>query len=163
VGGATTLTVGRARGLEIGPFAIADPIILLPAGEITAPGKAGNIGGRLLRRFRVIFDYSRGRMILEPNARLSDPEEYDMSGASLAAEGQSFTLIRVTRVLEPSPAAEVGLRPGDEIVSVDGEPAARLGLSRLREMFAREGREYDLLLKRGERTVRVRLKPKRSV
>ncbi|HET9714139.1 MAG TPA: retropepsin-like aspartic protease [Pyrinomonadaceae bacterium] len=34
---------------------------------------AGLIGNEILRRFKVIFDYSRKEMILEPNAHLSDP------------------------------------------------------------------------------------------
>jgi membrane-associated protease RseP (regulator of RpoE activity) len=163
VGGETTLTVGRVHGLELGPFTIANPVTVLPEGEIAAPGKAGNIGGKLLRRFRVIFDYSRGRMILEPDAGLSDPDEYDMSGASLSAEAPGFATVRVTRVLESSPAAEAGLTPGDAIVSVDDEPAATLGLSRIRAMFAREGAEYELLVRRGERTLRARLKLRRLV
>jgi hypothetical protein len=53
----------------LGNFVIQNPITgFVKVGEIADRGKDGNIGGKFLRRFRVTFDYSRRRMILEPNS-----------------------------------------------------------------------------------------------
>jgi membrane-associated protease RseP (regulator of RpoE activity) len=163
VGGETPLVVGRVSALQLGQFTITNPITLFPAGEIVAPGKAGNIGGNILRRFRVIFDYLRHRLILEPNEHFSEVEEYDMSGASLSLLGLADQAIKVTRIIENSPAAEVGLKPEDILLTIDGRPTAEIGLSRIREMFKQEGREYQLNIKRGAEMLQLRLKLRKLI
>jgi hypothetical protein len=163
VGGETPLVVGRAAALQLGRFTITNPITFFPDGEIVAPGKAGNIGGKILRRFRVIFDYSRQRLILEPNEHFSEAEEYDMSGASLSLVGSADQTIKVTRVFGNSPAAEVGLKPEDIILAIDGRTTAEIGLSKIREMFKQEGREYQLDIKRGEKMRKIRLKLRKLI
>ena len=50
----------------------------------------GLIGGDILSRFTVVFDYSRQRMMLEPNAQFSESFEADMSGLDLQTEGDDF-------------------------------------------------------------------------
>jgi len=47
----------------------------------------GPIGNEILRRFKVTIDYSRQRMMLEPNAHFSDPFENDMSGIAFESSG----------------------------------------------------------------------------
>ena len=66
VGGELKTLAARLPGLRLGPYQVDDPVVQFPVGEITAPGTAGNIGGGLLSRFVVTFDYRRMRMILEP-------------------------------------------------------------------------------------------------
>jgi len=50
----------------------------------------GIIGGEILHRFNVVFDYEREQLLLKPNAHLQEPFEYDMSGLSLAACGSGL-------------------------------------------------------------------------
>jgi hypothetical protein len=96
VGGEIQGALGRVESFELGPFVVKHPLTgFIRVGEIADPGKAGNIGGRFLRRFRVIFDYSRQQMILEPNRFYSEPEESDMSGATLNSEPPHYRVIRV--------------------------------------------------------------------
>ena len=152
VGGEILLSIGRLQGMRLGSFLMAAPVAVFPqnfGGEVAARGKAGNIGSGLLRRFRVTFDYPHGRLILEPNSGFAVPDEYDMSGVSLKAEGASLERIRVARVMDLSPASEVGLKREDLIVSVDGRPAAALGLAALRDLFRQHGREVRLGVERG--------------
>ena len=154
VGGEILLAIGRLDGVRLGHFLIADPVAVLPqnfGGEVAGRGKAGHIGSGLLRRFRVTFDYPHGRLILEPNAAFASPDEYDMSGVSLKAEGTAFDRILVARVMDLSPASEAGLKREDQIVSVDGRPAAGLGLAALRDLFRTPGRQVRLgVERRGE-------------
>ena len=163
VGGETPLVVGRVAALQLGRFTIGNPVTFFPDGEIVAPGKAGNIGGKILRRFRVIFDYSRQRIILERNEHFSEPDEYDMSGVSLSLVGTTLQTIKVTRIFENSPAAEVGLKPEDIILAIDGRPASEIGLSKIREMFKQGGRKYQLTIKRGEEMLQFRLKLRKII
>ena len=164
VGGEVQMSIGRVRNLCIGRFVIDNPVTgFIKVGEITEPGKAGNIGGRLLRRFRVVFDYSRRQMILEPNTHFAETDEMDMTGAALTSEAPAFTVIKVIRVRPDSPAANAGLQPQDIIIAVDGRPATTLTVSALRKMFRVEGREYLLRVKRGEETLEIKIKLRRII
>ena len=166
VGGAVETRIGRAERLELGPFRLAAPITALhPAGtgRISAPGTAGNIGGAILSRFRVILDYSRRRVILEPNASLDDPFEADMSGLGLVVSPPDLRTVRVARVQEDSPASGAGVRAGDVIERADGRPAGEIGLPALREMLRREGREVRLTLLRGSERIEITLRTRRLI
>ncbi|HZM89339.1 MAG TPA: aspartyl protease family protein [Blastocatellia bacterium] len=164
VGGEIQIAMGRATNLRLGHFVVNNPVTaFIKVGEIAEPGMAGNIGGRLLRRFRVIFDYSRRRMILEPNVRFPEAEEFDMSGAALISEGPAFTIIKVVRARPNSPAAEAGLLPQDIITAVDGRPASTLTLSGLRKMFREDGRAYLLSVMRNEQVFQIRLRLRKLI
>ncbi len=67
------------------------------------------------------------------------------------------------RLIEDSPATEAGLREGDVIVALDGQPAAEFTLEQVREPFRQEGREYRLGIRRGEELLEVRIRLRRLV
>jgi hypothetical protein len=165
VGGEFPLSIGRIESLELGRFKLNRPITAFPqtAGFIARQGAAGNIGGLILRRFKVIFDYSRRRMILEPNKHFADPFDIDMSGVALITESPQFKLIKVQRIIEGSPAAEAGLKPEDVILEVDGRDASAFTLHTLREMFKQEGRPYRLKIRRNDETLQVQFKTRRLI
>lgn len=164
VGGEVPMPVGRTGRLQLGGYSLENPITSFPqSGWFAREGAAGNIGGAILRRFKVTFDYSRGRMFLEPNKRFHEPFEYDMSGLQVVTESPFFKTFTVLRVLSDSPAAEAGLRQGDEIVSIGGRPVAELKLATLREMLRQPGRLYSLQVRRGAETVNAELKTRRLI
>lgn len=165
VGGEFSLEVGRVESLELGRFKLEKPVTAFPQtrGFIAKEGAAGNIGGLILRRFKVIFDYSRKRMILEPNKDFGNPFDFDMSGVALISDSPQFKLIKVNRITENSPAAEAGLKAEDVILEVDGRAASAYTLHNLREMFRKEGRLYRLKVKRGEETLQIQFKTRRMI
>ncbi len=162
VGGELKTQAARLPGLRLGPYQLDDPVVFFPAAEITAPGTAGNIGGGLLRRFVVTFDYRRMRMILEPNAAFTEKEEVDMSGLALSAAGPEWTMVRVDRVRPKSPGDEAGVKPGDILELIDDRPATTLGLDSLQTLFRRE-RSYDLVVRRDDRRVPVTIRTRRQL
>ena len=161
VGGDVRLTVGRWPSLQLGHFTLTDPVIHFAQdrkGAFASSDFGGVIGGELLRRFKVVFDYAHKRMILEPNAHFADRFDYDMSGIRLRAEGADLKQLKVIRLVENSPAVEAGLREGDLISAIDGRPAAELSLTEVSQMFKQEGRERVLDIIRGEEKKQVKLK-----
>jgi predicted aspartyl protease len=162
--GQARVLVGRAQSLQLGSFRINRPITVFSQAKSGATADSsydGNIGGDVLRRFKVILDYSRRRMILEPNAALDDSFEYDMSGIVLTAEGRDYRTFKIDRIFKGTPAAEAGLREGDEIVAVDGAQTTGFTLDQLQSMFRQEGREYLLSVKRAEAMVQTKIKLRR--
>jgi len=93
---------------------------------------AGNIGGKILKRFNLTLDYSRGKLGLEPNKAFSSPPQYNRSGIGLIIKGGELL---VRDVLPGSPAQAKGVRAGDRIVKVNGWRAAPDSLGRISEIF----------------------------
>lgn len=60
----------------------------------------GSIGGELLRRFNMVFDYKNQLLYLRKNRHFDDPFNYDMSGITLEHSG--FVIVETfVNVLEP--------------------------------------------------------------
>ncbi len=158
--------MGRLESLKIGGFTMSDVVTGLSddaGGAFPNADEAGSIGGDLLRRFTATFDYSRQEMILEPNARFSEPFEYDMSGMFLSAVEPEFSRFRIQRLVENSPAAEAGLSEGDIITAFDGRPSSDFTLNEVRRLFLQEGKSWTLEVQRGEETRTVELKLRRLI
>ena len=152
VGGTTVSEVGRVAGLTLGGVTLSEVVTSLvvdSGGVFSQRGSwVGNIGGDILRRFTVYFDYGAKRMILEPNEATAEPFERDMAGLSTVMN-DSLTTIRVEFVLPGSPAAEAGLVRGDEIVSVDGIELATRARAVMRDRFRRAGEHVKIVIRRG--------------
>jgi hypothetical protein len=160
--------LGRVQSLLLGRFEIDNPMAALPQdtntkGVLASPEFDGVIGAEVLRRFKVIFEYSRERMILEPNKLFSDSYEYDMSGMLLVVEGSDAKAIKVRRVIDNSPGMRMGVHEGDVILNINGESAAKFTLEEVRQMFKREGLSYLLGIKRGEQQIQIKIKMRRLI
>jgi membrane-associated protease RseP (regulator of RpoE activity) len=164
-GGETSGRVGRVAELKLGSFTIKSPITMFSqdkAGAFATSSLAGNIGARVANKFRLFLDYGRNRIIFEPNSTFDAPYDTSQAGLSIVAEGSDYRTFRVRAVLENSPASEIGLQKDDVIVSVNGQPAAELTLSKLNELFEKPV-PYKLTIRRGEETLSVTLTPRRLV
>lgn len=69
----------------------------------------------------------------------------------------------MARVLDGSPAFEAGVLAGDEVATVNGTPAAEIGVPALRERFRREDQKVHLELWRGRERVVVELRTRRMI
>jgi len=132
---------GRWGSVDIGTLHFTD-----------VPGGAGGvplIGGEVLRRFTVIFDFQHERLILKPNRHVFDPFVEDASGLSLRLVPDCGAL-RVHDVTPRSPAQECGVRVNDVLLAVDGAPVQKLGLERTARVFQEAGRSYRLRIRRSK-------------
>ncbi len=156
---------GRVKNIQVGRLSINNPIVSFSQAEAgkAATGGDGQIGGEVLRRFRLVIDYSRQLIVLEPNKHLAEPVEADMSGFELIAEGEGLKTLTINEVLANSPAAEAGLQEEDELTAIDGRPVTEFSLEQIRQMLKQEGKEYVLKLKRGSQTLQVKLKMRRLI
>jgi membrane-associated protease RseP (regulator of RpoE activity) len=164
VGGTAPALIGRVKNIALGRFTLVNPVARFSQatrGDYASAKYDGLIGGEILRRFRTIFDYSRKRMILEPNVLISEPFEIDMSGMELLADGDDLSIVLIDDVKPKSPATEAGVRGGDIITAIGNRPVKEFTLEQIREMFRQDGREYLLKLKRDGIEVQVKIKLRR--
>lgn len=85
----------KVRGIKIGDFELKDAKAAFPYresfGYIKNLGdRNGSVGGEILKRFNIIFDYQRGQVTLKKNANFRDPFQYNLAGIALQHNGLRY-------------------------------------------------------------------------
>jgi len=152
---------GRIKSLTIGKHVLKDVLAGFYAAKMMPLEKDGNLGNDALRRFNLIFDYSRRTLIVEPNRSFAEPFEAAMSG--IQAERTRSNELTVSHVLPDSPAAEAGLKENDVITEINGLPAARVSADDLQKASLKDGGSLQLAIRRGDARLTVVLKLRRLI
>jgi site-specific recombinase XerD len=153
VGGPSRSYVVRLPSLTLGTVKVEAPTAGLSqdkGGSFSDPNYEGNVGGGLLKRFVVTFDYAHQVMYLKPIAPPPvDAGRFDRSGMWINAGKAGYD---VTDVSEGGPAAEAGIAVGDVITAIDGKPVTAEGLSDARVLLRAQpaGTKLSLSLTRGK-------------
>jgi len=164
IGGPVRSLLARAKELQVGDVVVRDLVIRLSAqktGLTTSSAIAGLIGPDALSQFDVTFDYARTRIIFEKNKNYGRRDSYDRAGIWMGQDkdGKHFAVVDV---IAGGPGAAAGVKPGDEILAINGENTANLILPDARETIRREavGGKLTLLLESDgkQRTAVVTLK-----
>jgi hypothetical protein len=133
VGGPARGLLARAKVLKLGGVEVNAPVVDLSQqkkGSFTDPYVAGNVGGGVLKRFNVTFDYGHQRVIFEPNANVARSDTGDRAGVWLNRAADGF---EVADVVAGGPAEAAGVKLGDRIAAIDDTPAEKLSLPAVRE------------------------------
>jgi hypothetical protein len=136
IGGPAMGRLGRVQTIGIADLALNNLVgdyTTQTAGALAAAFVGANIGGNLLRRFTVTFDYYNGTMALVPNSDFNEPDSYERSGLFLIKRAGSIIVVDSR---PGTPAAKAGIAKGDTIVSINGTPASGMLLSDVRGLFA---------------------------
>ena len=157
LGGIFHMSIVRLPSVEIAGYKLDKPLV---AFMHTSPGPSlsandGYVGNALMRRFTVIFDYSRERVIFEPNSSFGDPFKGNMTGIKVNPESDPTRGFEVVYVEERSPAAKAGLHEGDTIVEIGGVPCSSLMFESFREMLTAEGTPFILKVQRGSEKIEM--------
>ncbi|HPR33489.1 MAG TPA: aspartyl protease family protein, partial [Prolixibacteraceae bacterium] len=115
---------GRIEALWIGGIPLETPIVSYPESEyinnvICQEQRNGSIGGEILRRYTVWFDYFNQRLILRPNGSFRDRFYYNMSGLEIINPVPGIPVFTISNVIENSPAWEAGFRENDQVIAVN--------------------------------------------
>ena len=82
-GGKQKVLMGLFKAAQLGSFIFQSPpaaLSLDTEGAGASKDNDGVVGGEIFRRFKLILDYSRRRMILEPNTSFNDPYSVEPDG-----------------------------------------------------------------------------------
>jgi hypothetical protein len=158
-GGMFTTRVVRMKKLEIGPYSWADPVVSLSqatAGAFTSEDYAGNIGNRILERFKVTLDYERRRMWLEPGKLYTRRDPMSRSGIQLVRHADT---VKVAAVLAGSAAERAGLSADDVVTALDGRRILELGFEGVAAILdeSAEGSTHTLAVVRAGKARKIRI------
>jgi len=163
VGGEVRNRIGRGESLRLGDLTFNRPVVMIPdstSGRSSAAGTIGNIGGQLLGRCRVTFDYANKTVTFEPGEGFDKPFEADMTGLAVTREPAGF----VVRFVNPAtPASEAGIQAGDILTRIDGKPASAMDPAALRTLSQQDGSTVEFEFKRGSATQTVTLRLRRLI
>lgn len=149
-GGGFTSHVTRMKDIELGPFTWKNPIVSLSGatqGALSDPDYAGNIGNRILERFKCTIDYERRMLYLEPGKRYEQRDALSMTGMQIGKYADGF---KIVQVIPGSAAEKAGLKVLDVIQSIDGRPVAAYDRMELMELLERgkSGRKVEFAVVR---------------
>lgn len=85
----------KIKKINIGDFSFNDAKTAFPDIESLSSldvlgNRNGSLGGEILKRFNVIFDYSRDILVLKKNKNYELPFEYNLSGINLQHQGVRY-------------------------------------------------------------------------
>jgi hypothetical protein len=152
-GGSSPSASTRAEWLELGAYRIPAPLTTLSkakAGSLAKGGFDGLIGSNVLRRFRVILDFSNKRAILEPNAHLSDTDVSDGTGLRIRTRGDDLRTYYVHAVVPDSPACQAEISAGDVVISINEMPLSKVTMEQVSAQLRGPG-DLKLVVERGGR------------
>jgi hypothetical protein len=164
LGGPIMGQLGRIESISIGEFQLNDVIASFPhPGKYVDPifyfDRHGTLGGELLSRFRVIFDYSTESLYLRKNPFFRRGFEYDMSGIEVMAVGPKLQTFMIININKKSPACKAGLLVGDTIQYINGIKSDNLKLNQLFRLFhSKPGRTIRMIINRNGQEHRIKFK-----
>lgn len=109
----------------------------------------GSIGGEVLSRFDVVFDFPNEKMYLKPNSSFRKKFYYNMSGLSVKATGQRLNEFEISEVRKGSPGFLAGIVAGDKILKINDNLTEDMRLGEVEGYFnSKPGKKITLELKR---------------
>ena len=125
-------------------------------------GRNGSIGGEVMKRFRVIFDYQNQHVYLKKNKRYKNTFEYNKTGLLVKAKGKDLDVFEIEQVDTESAGERAGLKEGDEIIQIQQYLTKDLNLNQIYNILnvAKVGKQIRLTIKRDGRLRKVKMELK---
>ncbi|MCF6360492.1 MAG: aspartyl protease family protein [Cyclobacteriaceae bacterium] len=117
--------ISRISEFSIPPYSFKEVITTFPDSLSYETNNAkslrnGTIGGGMLSRFTVVFDYVHEKLYLKKNKSYKKPFEYNLSGLVVKATGMKLDNYEIVEVRKGCSAERAGIKAGDEILIVNG-------------------------------------------
>lgn len=162
IGGESSNKVTRIESFEIGGLKFEGPIVLMSQAKQGAGANAnfaGVVGGGLLERCNVIFDFKQKRMILRPNSEFDSPFESDMLGIRWKTGGRGdLKSFVVSSVREDSAAFKAGIEEGDKLVEFNGIKPDQISIPLLQQHARIHNSVVHIAIERGEEIIKLEIK-----
>jgi hypothetical protein len=154
---------GRIRNMTLGKFKLNNIVTSFPdsievGSNFMSNGRNGNLGGEILNRFKVTFNYQQSYIILEKTRRRDKDYYFNMSGIDLISTGDDLRTFEVDHVRKDSPGGRAGVQVGDILEVINGVDARDLNLSDINTLFqSKPGKKVRLSIRRGNEVFRINI------
>lgn len=169
LGGDINGHIGRIQHAKIDKFEFESPISSFPEpndydSPIKNSSRNGTIGGDMMIRFNLAFDYFRGYLYLNRSEEHKKKFEYDMGGIIFIANDLDVNSLRIVEVRENSPAFLAGIQVDDVITTVNGRPVNRQTFNSFIGLLkSKPGRKVSLKVLRNEEEIKASFKLERVI
>ena len=163
LGGEITGKVGRIRSIRLGTYEIENAIANFPdpnsyfdSLKLGTTQRNGAIGGEVLSRFTVIFNFPKEEMYIKKNSSFKKKFHYNLSGLTIKATGSRLNVFEVTEVRDRSVADDAGVLTGDLILNINGVETKTLDLNTINGFFNHKpGKKINLVVNRKGQQMRM--------
>ncbi len=114
------------EALHLGSYHFKDIPILIAhtnKGVNAFEGYLGILGAGIIKRFNIILDYESMMLYLKPNSIYSDLFRFPLSGIQLKKKDGNICINHVAQI---SPAFQLGIQEGDQILSINGDKSLNI-------------------------------------
>lgn len=137
LGGVITGQIARTKSIRLGRYEIANVITNFPdpnsyLDTLKTSRKTfrnGSLGGEVLSRFTVIYNFPGEKIYLKKNSTLKREFYFNLSGLTIRAKGARLKNFEVTDVRPDSSSDQSDIKVGDRITAVNGIDAIELDLN----------------------------------
>ena len=162
LGGEIQGKIGRISSLHLGSYRIDNPIVSFPdpnsyfdSLKAGSSPRNGTLGGEVLSRFTVIFNFPKEEIYLKKNHAFNKAFHYNLSGLNVRAKGSRLNVFEITDVRKQSAADKAGVQEGDIIVSINGISASSVDLNIINGLFNfKPGKRINLTIERNGQRIR---------
>lgn len=157
LGGVLRGKIARLAEFEVGGKSWENLIATFPQEDTildslksTTTFRNGSIGGEILSRFKVIFNFPQEKIYLKKGRTFKKAFTYNLSGLVVKAKGSGLVNYEIVAVRENSPGEMAGFQKGDRIVSVNNIDSKSLTLSNIiAYLNSKENKRLRLRVRRG--------------
>lgn len=163
LGGDIIGKVGRVKSLKLADYEMHDVVARFPdpnsyfdSLKMGSTPRNGAIGGEVLSRFSVVFNFPREEMYIKKSTSLRKKFHFNLSGLTIKAKGSGLSTFEVTDVRKLSAGDKGGVQTGDIILSINGISARDLNLGLINGFFNfKPGKQIKLEVNRGGINMRL--------
>ncbi|MFM8912385.1 MAG: PDZ domain-containing protein, partial [Flammeovirgaceae bacterium] len=164
LGGMIIGKIGRIKQLSLGSYQLQNLIANFPIDYIPRDStqennrkhRNGSVGGDLLSRFTVVFDFPHEKLYLKRNSSFKKKFYYNLSGLTVRAKGSRLRDYELSDVRKNTAAEKCDLQVGDRLLVLNGIDLSELELNDVNALFNRKpGKKIKLLIiRKGEKLKR---------
>lgn len=159
LGGKMSMKLTVVKEVRLGPYRFrkVPTFIFDDAYNVTSyPFLGGLIGNDILRRFNTILNYQKREIHITPNHNIKEPFDYAYTGLGVYyVRGR----VVVEDVIEDSPGARAGFKPGDVIVAINNDFSNNI--QTYKHMMQELGSKLKFIVSRDGALTELHMKPAR--